>query len=92
MQLDLFKRKEYSKDEITLNIKILEREIKELQNQYYIALLKSKEMFFNPHNLKDIIECFSKYGNPKGLKFDIYSRKESIIIYKSMLLNNNNSL
>ena len=83
--MDLFKRKEYTSDELKLHIKRLEREIKELQNQYNTALLRSKEMFSKPHSIKDIMECFSKYGNPKDLNYDINSCKESIMIYKNML-------
>lgn len=83
----LFKRKEYTSDEIKLHIKRLEREIKELQNQYNIALLRSKEMFSKPHSIKDVAECIHKYGNPKDLNYDINSCKDSIIIYKNMLDN-----
>lgn len=81
----LFKKKEYSKDEIKLNIKRLEKEVEELQNQYNTALLRSKEMFSKPHCIQDVMECFNKYGNPKDLKYDINNCKGSIIIYKNML-------
>jgi hypothetical protein len=90
--LALFERRIYTNDEIKLIIKRLEREIKELQNQYNTALLRSKEMFSKPHSIKDSMECFSKYGYPRDLKCDINSRKESILIYKNMLLENNNLL
>jgi hypothetical protein len=81
----LFKRPEYTKDEIKLHIKRLERETKELKNKYNTALLREKEMFSNPHTIKDIALCHHEYGYPKDIKFDIEHCKRSIMIYKDML-------
>jgi hypothetical protein len=66
----------------------LEKEVKELQNQYNTALLRSKEMFSKPHSIRDVMECFNKYGNPKDLSYDLNSCRESILIYKNMLNSN----
>jgi hypothetical protein len=81
----LFKKPEYTSDELRLNIKRLEREIKELQNQYNTALLRSKEMFSKPHTIMDVAKCHNEYGNSKDLNCDINCCKRSIAIYKNML-------
>lgn len=78
----LFKKPEYTSDEIKLHIKRLERELKELQNKYNTALLREKEMFLKPHTFKDIAICHHEYGHPSDIYFDIEHCKRSILIYK----------
>lgn len=81
----LFKKPEYTSDEIKLHIKRLERETKELQSKYNTALLREKEMFSKPHTFKDIAICHHEYGRPREIKCNINNCKRSITIYKSML-------
>jgi hypothetical protein len=82
VNLKLFKKPEYTNDETKLHIKRLEKEIKELQNKYNIALLREKEMFSKPHTFKDVAICHHEYGHPKDILYDINSCKNSILIYK----------